>query len=207
MADLPTRYPNSPGMTAINFRLNTPTLTSETLSGKFRRVGMGISYYSWEAQHQNLSPLLAGEVKGYLAQCLGPQFSFEIILPQESFSNLNALQTSSTPQTSQSIAIGSKQVTLTNCGANGRVLAAGDFFKFANHSKVYMAVSAVTANSSGNATLFFTSPLVQAVPIGTNLTINAVPFTAVLADSEQEWTTSYGGFTNMSVPMREVWGT
>jgi hypothetical protein len=207
MADLPTRYPNTPGMTSVNFRVNTPTQISETMSGKFRRVSMGNSFYTWEIQHTNLSPLLAGEVKGYLSQCLGPQFSFEILLPFESYSNLRTLQTTSTPQTAASAVRGSIQINLTNCGSNGRVLAAGDFFKFANHTKVYMATTAVTANSSGNATLFFTSPLVEPVPIGTNLTINVIPFTAVLSEVEQEWTVGMGGITNMSVAMREVWGT
>lgn len=204
MADLATQFPTDPSFVAVNFTVNTPTQITNTMTGKLRRVGMGISFYSWEVNYQNLTRLKAGSVKGYLAQCLGPQFSFEIVLPTLSYSALPD-QTNQTPRTSAGAALGATSITLTNCGANGKVLAAGDFFKINNHTKVYQCVAPCTANGSGNATLFFTSPLVQAVPNNTALTITAVPFTAVLASETQEWEAGIGGITNMSIQMREVW--
>lgn len=204
MADLATQYPASPSFESINFKTNTPTQITATMSGKARRVGMGVSFYSWEVQYPELTRLEAGTVKGYLAQTLGPQFSFEIVLPKLSYSALTS-QTASVPRTSATAAIGSTSVTLTNCGANGQVLAAGDYFKFNNHTKVYQCVAPCTANGSGNATLFFSGPLVTAVPSITNLTITAVPFTAIMAEAEQEFTTGYGGITSLSVAMRETW--
>lgn len=204
MADLATQYPASPSFQSINFTTNTPTQISNTMSGKLRRVGMGVSFYSWEVSYPSLNRLDAGTVKGFLAQALGPQFSFEIVLPRLSYSALTN-QTASVPRTSATAAIGSTSVTLTNCGANGQVLAAGDYFKFNNGTKVYQCVAPCTANGSGNATLFFSCPLVAAVPSNTNLTITAVPFTAVLAEEAQEYDAGFGGITSMSVMMREVW--
>ena len=204
MADLFTQYPTDPSFVAVNFTVNTPTQISNTMSGKLRRIGMGISFYSWEVQYQNLTRLKAGSVKGYLAQALGPQFSFEIVLPTISYSALDD-QTSQTPRTSATAALGATSITLTNCGANSKVLAAGDHFKINNHTKVYQCVSPCNSDASGNATLFFTSPLVQAVPNNTALTITAVPFTAVLANETQEWEVGNGGITNMSIQMREIW--
>lgn len=203
MSDLVTQFPSNPSFQSVNFRVNTPTLTSETFSGKLRRVGMGVSYYSWEVQYGNLTPLQAGTVTGFVAQTLGPQFSFRIVLPRISFSKLSN-QTALTP-VAAGANVGAVSVVITGCGANAQVLAAGDFFRFNNHSKVYMAVSPITANSSGIATLFFTSPLVQSVPGGTALTINQVPFTAVLDEDVQEWEVSMGGITTMNLSMREVW--
>ncbi len=203
MADLATQYPSSPSFESINFKTVTPTQVTGTMSGKVRRIGMGVSYYTWEVKYPNLSRIEAGTVKGYLAQALGPQFSFEIVLPKLSTSAL-AVQTSSVPRTSATAAIGSINVTLTNCGANANVLAAGDFFKFANHTKVYMCVAPCIANGSGNATLFFSGPLVNAVPSSTNVTITNVPFTAILAAPEQEFDVGYGGISSMSVSMRET---
>ncbi len=46
-------FPSSPGFQAVNFKINTPTLTSETLSGKKRRVGMGHSYYTFTVKFPN----------------------------------------------------------------------------------------------------------------------------------------------------------
>jgi hypothetical protein len=201
MADLATQYPASPSFQSINFTTNTPTQISNTMSGKLR---MGVSFYSWEVSYPSLNRLDAGTVKGFLAQALGPQFSFEIVLPRLSYSALTN-QTTQVPRTSASAAIGSTSVTLTNCGANGQVLAAGDYFKFNNGTKVYQCVAPCTANGSGNATLFFSCPLVAAVPSNTNLTITAVPFTAVLAEEAQEYDAGFGGITSMSVMMREVW--
>ena len=203
MADLATQYPSSPSFESINFKTVTPTQVTGTMSGKVRRIGMGVSYYTWEVKYPNLSRLEAGTVKGYLAQALGPQFSFEIVLPRLSTSAL-ATQTASVPRLSATAAIGSTSVTLTNCGNTQNVLAAGDFFKFNNHTKVYMCVAPCTSNSGGTATLFFSGPLVSAVPSSTNLTITAVPFTAILSAPEQEFDIGYGGISSMSVSMRET---
>lgn len=204
MADLATQYPSSPSFQSINFTTNTPTQVTNTMTGKLRRVGMGVSFYSWEVSYPALTRLQAGTVKGYLAQALGPQFSFEIVLPTLSYSAL-ATQTASVPRNSSAASIGATSVALTNCGANASVLAAGDYFKFNNHTKVYQCVAPCTANGSGVATLYFSGPLVSAVPLNTNLTITAVPFTAILAEQAQEFSAGYGGLTTLSVAMREVW--
>jgi hypothetical protein len=203
MSDLFTQFPDEVSFQAVSFQVNTPTQSTETFSGKTRRVGMGISYYSWEVKYPNLLPIDAGTVNGFVAQAFGPQFSFEIILPEISYSKAPN-QTTTVPRTSASRTIGATSVTLANCGATKNVLAAGDFFKFANHSKVYMCVSPCVSNSSGVATLFFSCPLVSAVPNNTNLTITAVPFTAILTEDIQKFDVGFGGITTMSLAMREV---
>jgi len=205
MADITgSQYPTYPSFTSVNFKTVTPAQVSQSLSGKMRRVSLGVSYYTWEVQYPQMEAIDAGTVNGFLGQALGQTFSFEIVLPKLSYSkSTNAPST--TVRTSAAAAIGAKQVSLTNCGNTKTVLAAGDYFKFNNHSKVYMCVSPCISNSGGAATLYFTCPLVAAVPNSTNLTITAVPFTAVLAEDVQEFSTGIGGITSMSVAMREVW--
>jgi hypothetical protein len=202
MADLATFYPINPSFTSVNFRINTPTQISETFSGKFRRVGQGVSYYTWEVQYTNLLPIDAGTVKGYLAQALGPQFSFPILLPYTSYSKAPN-QTTQAVLTQGSMARGATRVNITG-QASRNILAAGDFFKFGNHGKVYMCVSPCVTNSSGQATLFFSGPSLQPVPSSTVVVITAVPFTAVLAEEIQEWEVGFGGITQMNIAMREV---
>jgi len=204
MADLATQFPASPSFQGVNFKINTPTQTSESYSGKIRRVGLGVSYYTWEVQYPSLTPLQAGTVTGFISQALGMQFSFEIILPEISYSKaLN--QTTEEPFINANADIGTTNVTLLGCGASKNVLAAGDFFRFNNHTKVYMCVSPCISNSSGQAQLFFSCPLTSAVPTTTRLKINAVPFTAILAEDAQSFEVGYGGITSISLPMREVW--
>lgn len=204
MSDLYTQYPTNPSFTSVNFKTNTPTQMTNTQTGKIRRVGFGVSYYSWEVKYPQLTRLEAGTVKGYLAQCFGPTFSFEIVIPKISYTALTN-QTTSVPRTSAGSNAGATSVTLNNCGATKNVLAAGDFFKFNNHTKVYQCVSPCISDSSGNATLYFSGPLVTSVANNVALTITAVPFTAILAEEAQEFESGYGGITTMSVAMREIW--
>jgi hypothetical protein len=204
MSDLATQFPVDPSFVSVNFKVNTPSQITNTMSGKLRRIGLGVSFYSWEVQYSNLTPLEAGTVRGYVAQALGPQFSFEIVLPKISYSNLPN-QTASTPQTVGATAIGSISVNLANCGNTQPVLAAGDYFRFNSGTKVYQCVSPCTSDASGNAVLYFSGPAVATVASGTALTITAVPFTCVFDGETQEWEVGNSGITNMSLSMREVW--
>lgn len=206
MADIANQYPTSPGFETVNFEVNTPTLTSETFSGKLKRVGMGHSYYTWEVKYPNLIPLDAGTVQGFAAQTFGGQFSFEIVLPKISYSKLGTLQgTNTIIAQGQNTAGGSTRINFAGAAANAYIFAAGDFVKFANHSKVYQVVAPCQANGSGTGTIFFSGALVETVPAFTQIRITAIPFTAVLAANVQSWDVGRGGITSMSLAMREVW--
>jgi hypothetical protein len=205
MADITgSQYPAYPSFTSVNFKTVTPGQTSQAFSGKIRRVTLGISYYTWEVVYPRLVPIDAGTVTGFLGQTLGQTFSFEIVLPRISFTK-STNPPVTTVRTTATVSAGSRQVSLTNCGSVKTVLAAGDYFKFNNHSKVYLCVSPCVSDSAGSATLFFTSPLVAAVPISTNLTLTAVPFTAIVSEDTQSFDVGTGGITSISVAMREVW--
>jgi hypothetical protein len=205
MADLASTFPTNPSFQAVNFKLNTPSQTSETFSGKIRRIGFGVSYYSFEVQYPQLTPLEAGTVHGFVAQAFGPQLSFNILLPEISYSKLGSTQTVGDCFTTATISRGAKSVAIRGAAPNDWILAAGDFFRFNNHSKVYMCVSPCRADGSGNATLFFSGSVVENVPTGTGLIISAVPFNCILDSDEQEWSIVFGGMTSMSLAMREVW--
>jgi hypothetical protein len=197
-------FPTTPSFQTVNLKLNTPTQSTETFSGKTRRVGFGVSYYTFTVRYPDLTPRQAGIVQGFVARAFGPQLSFDVILPRISYSKF-ADQTTSLPYTVGATARGAKQVNLTNCGSNKNVLAAGDVFKFAGQDKVYMCVADCVSNSSGNATLFFSGSLIESVPSNIPLTITAVPFTVILESDQQEWDVGVGGMTSMELPMREVW--
>lgn len=203
MADIATQYPSTPVFAAVDFKTITPTITSVTNSGKMRRVGMGTSYYSWTAKYNSLSPRDAGPILGYIRYAEGSLYSFEIILPEISYSKTINQVTSAI--TRVAIGIGAVNVAISTSNTNSEVLRAGDYFKFNNHSKVYQAVLNCNSDSTGNATLYFASPTVSNVASGANLTITAVPFTAVFDGTEQDHNVSYGGITTLEVKMREVW--
>ena len=194
-------YPESPTFQAVNFKINTPTLSAETLSGKTQRVGMGHSFYTFSAQYNNMTDYDMGPIIGFLAAQYGPLEDFQIVLPRLSFSKAGN-QTTNTITTTASATSGNNSVTITGVGAGETVLLAGDFFKFANHSKVYMCTSDFT---SGDTTLYFSGSLVSDVPSGTALTISDVPFTVILDNEVQEFSVGLGGISTLQLDFREVW--
>ena len=203
MADIATQYPVNPPFATVDFKTISPTITSSTNSGKLRRVGMGCSYYSWTAKYNSLTPRDAGPIIGYIRYTEGSLYSFEIVLPEISYSK--TINQVSAAITQVAIPIGSVNVRVSTTNTNSEVLRAGDYFKFNNHSKVYQAVINCNSDSGGNATLTFAGPTVSNVASGTSLTLTAVPFTAVIDGQEQDHTVSYGGITTLEVSMREVW--
>ena len=69
-------------------------------------------------------------------------------------------------------------------------LKAGDFVKFANHSKVYMVVADVTADGSNDATLTIEPPLRSNLANNEAVTYDGVQFTVRLSNDVQQFKTS-----------------
>jgi hypothetical protein len=206
MADIsPGQYPTTPSLQAVNFKINTPTISTITNSGKVRRVGYGHSYYTFDVKYPSITASQLGEVTGFLATALGPLFSFEIVLPELSYSK-SGITSANNVATTGSVLVGQRWVNLTGVGVNNTtILKAGDFFRFNNHSKVYMVTQDVTTNSSGNANVQFSGSAVSSLDAGTRIWTNGVPFTVIATEPEQAFDTSYGGISTLSVAMREVW--
>jgi hypothetical protein len=207
MADIsPGQFPTTPSFQAVAFKIVTPTITSVTNSGKMRRVGQGHSYYSFDVKYPQISAQDQGKVMAFVATAQGPVFSFEIVLPEISTSKATDATTANTTiTTSANITYGQRYVTVNNCGNNKQIVKAGDYFRFANHSKVYMATQDVTSNGAGAANITFSGSSVTSVTSGTRLQIQDVPFTVVLAEEEQSYDVGYGGVSTLSLSMREVW--
>jgi len=206
MADIsPGQFPQTPSFQSVNFKINTPVITSETNAGKLRRVAHGHSYYSFEVKYPSLTASQLGEVTGFCATALGPMYSFEIVLPELSTSKASNTSANNVATTG-TVAAGQRWVNLTGVGVNNTViLKAGDFFRFNTHSKVYMVTQEVTTSGSGTANVQFSGACVSSVPSGTRIWTNGVPFTMVLDSPEQSFESSYGGISTVSLAMREVW--
>lgn len=68
-------------------------------------------------------------------------------------------------------------------------LKAGDFIKFANHSKCYMVLADVNSNVNGQLTIQITPELRKPLTVGTAVQINNVPFTLRQRGDIQEFNT------------------
>jgi hypothetical protein len=198
------RFPTDPSFVSVDFKINTPMMRTTAFSGKTRRVAMGHQYYTFTVKFASLTSQEVGYVQSFITARLGGYDAFEVVLPTISYTK--AAQTpTGTPTTSGNASTGTSSVVLTNLGAGRTVVKGGDFFKFANHSKVYVATADVTSNGAGNATMSFSGGLVTNVPSGTTATITAVPFTVILDNDIQSYEMGIGGITSMGLDMREVW--
>ena len=196
-----TNWPTNPAFTAVNFKINTPVLSTNTLSGMTRRVAMGHSYYTLSAKYSNLSRAGYGTVAGYVSQLYGSLESFKIVIPELSYTKVG-LQTTNPVYTAGANAVaGASSVAVTGVTSGRNLLAAGDFFRFNNHTKVYMCAVTWTTGQP----LYFSGSLVKDVPSGTEIIINAVDFTMILDNNVQQFDIGTGGITQAQFDMKEVW--
>jgi hypothetical protein len=197
-------FPTSPSFVATNFRINNTVQKTETFGGKIRRVGLGTSFYTFTVKFPPMTRAQAGPIVGFIGQQYGMMESFQILLPNESYPVANYSYNSPyIPKPSATFAAGVKNITITGCFPLTAVLNAGDYFKFSNHSKVYMCSTNCTSDVSGNATLYFSGSLMKEVGTAVTLTVKAVPFTVLMSSEAQEYESGLGRMVNMSLDLRE----
>lgn len=192
-------FPTNPTFQTVDFKIITPTLITQTLSGKTQRVAMGHSYYTFGAKYNNMTDFDMGPIIGFLAAQLGAFDDFQIVLPRISFSK-SGNQTTGAVTTTQARTSGQNAVTVTAIAAGKQLLLAGDFFKFANHSKVYMC----TSDHVSGQPLTFSGSLVNPVPSGTALVYSNVPFTVIVDNDVQEFQVGLGGISALQIDFREA---
>jgi hypothetical protein len=201
-------YPYSPEFSSVDFKINTPTQTSETVNGRKLRAGFGTSFYTFAGKYTSLTPSQVQPITAFIAEQYGMVESFQIVLPKISYNKAaDYAQAVGNAKVKTATSKGAYNVPLKGLGASKTVLKAGDFFKFngSGHTKVYMCTNDLVSNSSGEATIYFSGKLTKNVAVDEVLTINAVPFTVILDQDVDEWTVGVGGMTNIEVSFREVW--
>ncbi len=218
-------YPDD-GFSAVEFKINNPVVTTESISGKVRRGSMGHSFYTFTVKYPTVTRLKMSTLMGYLAQTQGQLYAFDIVLPSISYTKLdnqitgNVTVTGGTDTwtengtTKTGYKAGATQITVS--GSNGDLFAGGDVFRFNDlnypgtdssnkHLKVYMATNEVTI-TDGSAVVYFSGALVDNVPNGTLITYTAVPFQVILNEPEQTFSAGQGGLGTLEFTCKEVWG-
>lgn len=202
-------YPQNPGFESVDFQINTPSQTVESFNGIQRRIGMNIQFYTFTARYNNVTRRDFLTVQAFLSRQSGPVDSFQIILPEISYSRgVNRALAGIPLVRAPGAKAGEKTMEITGLTPNvNEILRRGDMIRFNNafHTKCYMLVDDVNTNSQGQAVLNFSGGLVRDVPAGTQLIYDAVPFTVCLDSAVQEYSVSYGGISTMEVGFREVW--
>lgn len=222
---LSNAYPDQ-GFSAVEFKINNPNVTTESLSGLVRRGSMGHSYYTFTVKYPSITRTKMSALMGYLSQTYGQLFAFDIVLPSISYTKLSNQITGNVTVTGGTDTWTENGTTKTGykagrgqmnvSGSNGNLFAGGDVFRFSSdlnypgddstnkHLKVYMSTNDVTI-SGGTGTVYFSGALVDNVPNGTLITYNAVPFQVILAAPVQTFQAGQGGIGSLEFECREVW--
>lgn len=199
-------YPSTPEFASVDFKINTPVQTTETVNGRKRRAGFGVSYYTFTGKYNTMPGALLRPVAAFIAKQYGQVESFQIVLPGISYSRgADNAQAVGNAKVKTAATKGAFSVALKGLGANKEVFKAGDFFKFAGHTKVYLVTDDLTSDGAGEGILYFSGKLVSNVAVDELLTITAVPFTVMLDQDVDEFTVGIGGLSSLEVNFREVW--
>ena len=122
-----------------------------------------------------------GELMAFIMKQRSQKENFTIIPPELEDARGNV---SGTVLVNGVHAVGDTTITVD---AMTGTLKAGDYIKFASHTKVYMVVADVTADGSNEATVTIEPPLTTALTDNSVVTYDNVPFTVHLTNDIQEF--------------------
>jgi hypothetical protein len=186
-------YPTTPKFNALNLQSESPTLFSETVSGRMQSRKIGGQKWTFTAAYPPMTRAEFNPVFAYIVAQEGRHGVFTVVPTMIS----NTSGTASGTVTCSAASLGAKSVTIA--GLTG-ALKAGDVVKFSGHSKVYM----LTADRSSDGAMAFTPALIVAVTTSDTVVYSDVPFTVRLANDFQGYKLGGGNFFKYEVDFVEA---
>lgn len=173
-------YPTTPVFQTVNLQSQSPTLVSESASGKLQARQIAGQRWSFTAKYSPMTRSEFAPVFGFIMQQRGRLNAFTVQIPiiEDSLSSA-----AGTLAANGSASAGATSVTVD--GVTG-ALEIGDLVKFDNHDKVYMVVG--TTETSGNTTnITIEPPLRASVADDEEVIYNSVPMKVKLNNDVQEF--------------------
>lgn len=182
------------GWRAANLRGQNFNYSSESKSGRKQVRNRGGHRWQFTAVFPPMTRSAFSPVMAFIESQEGMLGTFQVTIPILSSTSGTV---SGTAAASASASVGAKSVSID--GITG-TLKAGNFVKFANHSKVYM----LTADRAGDGSMAFTPALVAAVADNEVVTYTDVPFTVRITNDVQEYPANTAVHFNYEVDMEEA---
>jgi hypothetical protein len=176
--------PTTPAFNAMNFKDESNTLVSTSDSG--RRFARKIDNQRWKftVGYQNLTRAEFAPILAFITKQRGAKETFTITPPKIK----DALGSETTTISVNGVhAVGDTTIAIDGFNADDAgSLKAGDFLKFASHTKIYMVVADVTPSSNA-ATVTIEPPLIEALADDSTVTYDDVSFTVYLEGTVQTY--------------------
>jgi len=176
--------PTSPEFKSVGFTSEQKTITSTTDSGKMFSTQIDGQRFSFTASYPTMTRETFSPVLAFIMKQRSQQNTFQVSLPDLKNAKGNV---SGTVLVDGAHTAGDTTITVD---AMTGTLKAGDFVKFANHTKVYMVVADVTADGSNDATLTIEPPSRSNLANNEAVTYDGVQFTVRLSNDVQQFKTS-----------------
>ena len=161
------------------------TIISKTVSGK--KLARQIDNQRWAFTVQIITGTRSstyGELMAFIVKQRSGKENFTIIPPEIADARGNE---TNTVLVNGDHAVGDTTIAMDgHHNDNPHAFKAGDFIKFASHSKVYMIVADVQASSNAS-TVTIEPPLISTVANDSIVTYDNVPFTVHLTNDIQEF--------------------
>ena len=168
----------------LGIRSTQNTIISKSISGKKLSRQVDNQRFSFTAQIITAKRSdVYGELMAFIIKQRSGKENFTIIPPEIEDARGNV---SGTVLVNGVHAVGDTTIDID--GMTG-TLKAGDFVKFASHTKVYMVVADATADGSNEATITIEPPLITALTNDSAVTYDNIPFTVHLINDIQEFGT------------------
>ena len=195
------QLPTTPVFNAMNFKDESNTLISISDSG--RRFARKIDNQRWKftVGYQNLTRAEFAPILAFITKQRGAKETFTITHPQIK----DALGSETTTISVNGIhAVGDNTIAIDGFNSDtAGSLKAGDFLKFASHTKIYMVVSDVTPSSNA-ATVTIEPPLIEALANDSTVTYDAVTFTVYLEGTIQTYSLGFNNLYNYEFDVCEA---
>ena len=193
--------PTTPVFNAMNFKDESNTLISISDSG--RRFSRKIDNQRWKftCKYVNLSRAEFAPILAFITKQRGAKETFTITPPKIK----DALGSETTTISVNGVhAVGDNTIAIDGFNADSAgSLKAGDFLKFASHTKIYMVVADVTPSSNA-ATVTIEPPLIEALANDSTVTYDDVTFTVYLEGTVQTYDLGFNDLYNYEFDVCEA---
>lgn len=207
--------PELDGYRSIEINSIFPGTQVETDTGKVYRLNYGSQYFKVQIEYPTLTRNEARQVIGFLQARQGNLTEFD--LPLGMFGDSSGARATLSPppdptlNVASNIWIGESSVDYTsqwsstyyNSATHGNFLNVGDYFKFANHPKVYQITAITNPDSIGSGSFEFSPPLQANVAATVDIEVMDVKMTAFLDSDVIQYSAGLVGHVNLALNLRE----
>ena len=194
-------FPSTPKFMNLSVSSIQPTLEARTISG--RRQARQIAGQYW-VMTATFPPMTRAEFSPIWAFIITQRGSFDTFLLQPTVHKDTQGNSSGSPKVKNASQTG-RTITTDGWPTSATVMKAGDFVKFANHTKVYMLTADLVCDTNGDATMAIEPALITSPATDSAITFSSVPFTCYVDQGNTiEYNTDATGFFQYEVEFCEA---